>query len=125
MLMNGKEVNHLVIGGETFDKSYSAGVKAKVIHDGALIGVVKRDGSIYDLETNGAHFAMPKGRIVTVISRYKDAVSVLYEDHNERSWMSIHDLEFIDTIGGVNSPFYLLLLYLCIIWLALGVLLLC
>lgn len=101
MLMNGKEVNHLVIGGETFDKSYSAGVKAKVIHNNAPIGVVKKDGSIYDVEHNGAQYVMPKGRIVTVISRYKDAVSVLYEDHSSRSWMSIYDLEFMDdTTGG-------------------------
>lgn len=113
MLMNGQKVNHLVIGGETFDKSYSAGVKAKVIHDGALIGVVKRDGSIYDVEPNGAHFVMPKGLIVTVISRYKDAVSVLYEDHNSRSWMSIYDLEFINDAktGRVNKPSYLLFIY--------------
>lgn len=113
MLMNGKEVNHLVIGSETFDKSYSAGVKAKVIHNNAPIGVVKKDGSIYDVEQhNGAQYVMPKGRIVTVISRYKDAVSVLYEDHSSRSWMSIYDLEFIDdTTGGVNKPSYLLFIY--------------
>lgn len=39
MLMNGKEVNHLVVGEETFDKSY-IGKKAKLA---ALNGV----GTIY------------------------------------------------------------------------------
>lgn len=131
MLMNGKEVNHLVIGGETFDKSYSAGVKAKVVAKGgyASIGSIKKDGTIVSGISGGGGYAKTVGDIVTVIAIYKNAAAFLAGDTdfiNTGSWIYLDNLEFInDTTGGVNSPLYLLLLYLLIALLAWEVAFLC
>ena len=131
MLMNGEEVNHLVVGGETFDKSYSAGVKAKVVAKGgyAEIGSIKKDGTIVSGMPGGGGYAKTVGDIVTVIAIYKNAAAFLASDTaliNTGSWIYLDNLEFInDTTGGVNSPFYLLLLYLLIALLAWEVAFLC
>lgn len=106
MLMNGQEVNHLVIGGETFDKSYSAGVKAKVVAKGgyASIGSIKKDGTIVSGISGGGGYAKTVGDIVTVIAIYKNAAAFLAGDTdfiNTGSWIYLDNLEFInDTTGG-------------------------
>lgn len=131
MLMNGKEINHLVIGGETFDKSYSAGVKAKVVAKGgyAETGSIKKDGTIVSGASGGGGYAKTAGDIVTVIAIYKNAAAVLANDTDfimSGSWVYLDNLEFIDDeTGGVNSPFYLLFLYCCLVLLAWEVTFLC
>ena len=122
MLMNGKEVNHLVVNGETFDKSYSAGVKAKVIEKKgnvwigtAWIGSIRKDGTIVTGINGGGNYAKSVGDIVTVIAIYKNAAAFLARDTdiiNTGSWISLNNLEFIDDkTGGVNKPSYLLFIY--------------
>lgn len=117
MLMNGKEVNHLVIGRETFDKSYSAGVKAKVVErkGPAWIGSIRKDGTVISSLPGGGGYAKEAGDIVTVIAIYKNAAAILaadIQDYNTGSWISLDNLEFIDDkTGGVNKPFYLLIIY--------------
>lgn len=101
MLMNGKEVNHLVINGKTFDKSYSAGVKARVVAKGgyAPVGSVKKDGTIISGLPGGGGWAKAKGSIVTVIGIYKNAVAFLADDMDTisaGSWISMDNIEFID-----------------------------
>lgn len=126
MLMNGQKVNHLVVNGETFDKSYSAGVKAKVIKPYAAIGSIKAGGTIASVFADGGQQIKNLGDIVTVIGRYKNAAAILtYSDYISGCWISMDDIEFIDETGGVNSPFYLLLLYCCLILLAWEVAFLC
>lgn len=46
MLMNGKEVNHLVISGETFDKSYY-GKKVQLLNDVYLDSGITYDNKYY------------------------------------------------------------------------------
>ena len=126
MLMNGQKVNHLVINGEIFDKSYSVGVKAKVIKPYAEIGSIKASGAIASQFASGGKQVQNLGDIVTVIGRYKNAAAILtYSDYISGCWISMDDIEFIDETGGVNSPLYLLFLYCCLVLLALGVLLSC
>lgn len=122
MLMNGKEVNHLVVGGETFDKSYSAGVKAKVVErkgdvwvGSAWIGSIRKDGTVISSLPGGGGYTRQAGDIVTVIAIYKNAAAILTDDgqvYNTGSWISLDNLEFVDgKTGGVNKPSYLLIIY--------------
>lgn len=126
MLMNGQKVNHLIIGGETFDKSFDGSIKVRTIKD-SLLGVISKSGEIEAESIGVGRGYIPKGRVITLIARYRNAVCTTAEDIGCSGWMSINDVEFIDDneTGGVNSPFYLLSLYCCIVLLALGVLLLC
>ena len=99
LIMNGKEVNHLVIAGETFDKSYTAGVKAKVISHDAWIGSVRANGTIANGLPGGGGYVKQFGEIVTVIGIYKNAAAILTDDReniNFGSWISLNDIEFID-----------------------------
>lgn len=114
MLMNGQEVDHLVVNGETFDKSYSAGVKAKVIKPYAAIGSIKAGGTIASVFADGGQQVKNLGDIVTVIGRYKNAAAILtYSDYVSGCWISMDDIEFIDDdkTGGVNKPSCLLFIY--------------
>lgn len=99
LMMNGKEVNHLIISGEQFDKSYTAGVKAKVISSMAWIGSVRKNGTIANGTVGGGGYAKSLGDIVTVIGIYKNAAAILTDDReniNFGSWISLNDIEFID-----------------------------
>lgn len=124
MLMNGKEVNHLVINGEMFDKSFYL-IKARAIKD-ADIGVISKSGEIKPERVGGVGSAyMPKGRVITLIARYRNAVCMTAEDTGASGWISMNDIEFIDATGGVNKPSYLLFIYYCIALLVWGVALAC
>lgn len=100
MLMNGKEVNHLVVGGETFDKSFDGGRKVRTVRN-ATIGEIDESGRIHDQNgTNGWY--IEKNMVVSVIARYKNAFCVAYGYGNYAAWVSIDDIEFIDekVVGG-------------------------
>ena len=131
MLMNGQEVNHLVIGGETFDKSNFIGRKVKAAKGANNHAMpVSFDPKTGYFEPGTTYVCSLGDCIMWEIiaqARISDLI-YLIDPINKISggWAHLSDVEFIeDETGGVNSPFYLLLLYFCIIWLALGVLLLC
>lgn len=123
MLMNGQEVNHLVIGGETFDKNYCMRrirfLKSFASNDGwiSFKGIVMSSG-------NGG-IAVDKGNTGYTILKYKNGYCVYHDASPWGFWVTEDCIEFIDETGGVNSPFYLLLLYCCLILLAWEVAFLC
>lgn len=99
LLMNGKEVNHLIINGEAFDKSYSAGVKAKVISGFTYVGTINKNGDIISEDTAGGKHFKSRGSILTVVGIYKNAAAYLADDgekYARGSWVSLDDIEFID-----------------------------
>lgn len=112
MLMNGQKVNHLIIGGEKFDKSFDGGIKAKVIKDSPL-GIISKSGEIETEVIGSGRGHIPKGRVITLIARYRNVVCMTAEDVGCSGWMSINDVEFIDDdeTGGVNKPSYSLFIY--------------
>lgn len=98
LIMNGKEVNHLVIAGETFDKSYSAGVKARVISH-SHVGSINKNGDIISRLSDGGMPFKDQGDILTVVGIYKNAAAYLADDgeqYTRGSWISLNDIEFID-----------------------------
>ena len=98
LMMNGKEVNHLVIAGETFDKSYSAGVKAKVISP-SYVGTINKNGDIISRTFDGGMHSKSPGDILTVIGIYKNAAAYLADDgeqYTRGSWISLNNIKFID-----------------------------
>lgn len=125
MLMNGKEVNHLVIGGEMFDKNYCMRrirfLKNFASYDGRISpeGVVMGSG-------NGG-MGVEKGNIGYTILKYKNGYCACVDNGFKIGfWVTEDCIEFInDTTGGVNSPLYLLLFYCCIALLAWEVAFLC
>ena len=84
MLMNGKEVKHLVISGETYDKSY-VGKKAKLV---AINGVgtiytgyrVNLDGSIDWTIQNGQYVTAYPGDLCFILGKYKNAFYIANVD---------------------------------------------
>lgn len=129
MLMNGQEVNHLVIGGEMFDKSYYMRKIKLVKAVNTKGGMINKDGIYFDTHISG--LIMPSGAEGFVFFKYKNGYCV-YSDHyrdnsNYGFWVTEDCIEFIDndTTGGVNSPLYLLFLYCCLILLAWEVAFLC
>ena len=103
MLMNGQKVNHLIISGETFDKSFDVGIKVKTIRD-ARTGEIDELGRIINPSSaNGGFFYVPQGTIIPVIARYKNAVCMASGYGSYSGWISIDNIEFIDddeTGGG-------------------------
>lgn len=127
MLMNGKEVNHLVVGGETFDKSNLIGrkVKGKGTDYAMPLSFDPKTGkgvwstkSVCGLLTSSTWEIVAQARVLNYV--YLVEPNYIYG-----GWAHLSDLEFIDETGGVNSPSYLLLLYLLIALLAWEVAFLC
>lgn len=113
MLMNGKEVNHLVINGDRFDKSY-VGLKIK-INKGSLplYGELTFDGDI----ANYLSTADSRVTDFTILAKYKDKVYISrsFEDPNNAygaafGWTDISNVTVLKN-GGVNKPSYLLFIY--------------
>lgn len=112
MLMNGKEVKHLVISGETYDKSY-VGKKAKLV---AINGVgtiytgyrVNLDGSIDWTIQNGQYVTAYPGDLCFILGKYKNAFYIANVDkagwHGSiapgpgygQGWVSGDNLEILD-----------------------------
>lgn len=123
MLMNGEEVNHLVIGGETFDKNYCMRRIRFLKSFASYDGFVSSKGITMSSGRGG--MGVEKGNTGYTILKYKNGYCVYHDASPWGFWVTEDCIEFIDTTGGVNSPSYLLLLYYCIVLLALGVLLSC
>lgn len=99
MLMNGKEVNHLVIGGETFDKSYFMR-KVRLVKDvNTRKGAINMDGVFWGDYTGGV--TIPSGAEGIVFFKYKNGYCIYSEYHPEdyfhyAFWVTEDCIEFID-----------------------------
>lgn len=89
MLMNGKEVNHLIIGGEQFDKSY-VGRKVRLVKDCLMRGYISNNFGLESLDRQGNAGTMLAGSENTIIATYKDWVSIY------GGWVKKTDVELID-----------------------------
>ena len=88
MLMKGKEVNHLIIDGETFDKSY-VGRKVRLVKDCVTRGYISSSYGDH-LIAEGNASVMLAGSENTIIAIYKDWVSIY------GGWVKKTDVELID-----------------------------
>lgn len=110
MLMNGKEVNHLVVNGEKFDKSYYMR-KIRFLKDFA-----SNDGWISPtgiaMGSGNGGMGVEKGNTGYTILKYKNGYCA-YVDIGFKIgfWVTEDCIEFIDETGGVNKPSYLLFIY--------------
>lgn len=112
MLMNGKEVKHLVIGGEAFDKSY-VGKRAKLV---AVNGVgtiylgyrINTDGTIDWAMEGGEYVTAKPGDLCMILSKYNNFFYIANIDQNGwhgsmvsgpgcgQGWVSADHLEILD-----------------------------
>ena len=88
MLMNGKEVNHLIIGGEKYDKSY-VGRKVRLVKDCVTRGYISNSYGEH-LVAEGNAGVMLAGSENTIIATYKDWVSIY------GGWVEKSDIKLID-----------------------------
>lgn len=107
MLMNGKEVNHLVIGGETFDKSY-IGRKVKIAPSSGAAFIhffpaVNGNGTLRDLDNT--NFAVNRGDEFIILAKYMDCIFIASSpatnvNGNSTSigfgWIYVKDITFLD-----------------------------
>lgn len=98
MLLNGKEANHLIIGGEIFDKSNLIGrkVKAKYGDYVMYLGFDPKTGG----HNQGAKFVCSLKDSATweivAQARVLDLVYLVEPYHLYGGWANLSDLTFID-----------------------------
>lgn len=114
MLMNGKEVNHLVINGETFDKS-CVGKRAKIVatkgdnSNNIYMGIrVNADGSISSDTSDGYYHTAKIGDECVTIASYKNVFYITNitgdswhgSNHSGdgvgQGWLKKENLQFLD-----------------------------
>lgn len=96
MLMNGKEVNHLVVGGETFDKSYYMR-KIRFLKDFASNdGWISSTGIVMSSGSGGR--SVDKGNTGYTILKYKNGYCAYVDKIG--FWVTEDCIEFIDETGG-------------------------
>lgn len=102
MLMNGKEVNHLVINGETFDKSNLIGRKVKAKDESYAMPVS------FDPKTGEGNwktkFVCGLGDSdtweIVAQARVSDLVYLVESNHIYGGWTHLSYLEFVDDKTG-------------------------
>lgn len=142
MLMNGQKVNHLVINGESytaddflpakydFGKSFTDYNYFHYILDG-------KDAFYEHYQVTNLHpddltikwamvnqIAFYKGEEYALINCWLDDQTNGTGMYGGYAWIKASDLggmTRVDATGGVNKPSYLLFIYCCLTWLALGV----
>lgn len=98
MLMNGKEVKHLVIGGESFDKSNLIGRKVKAKGTDYMMPIS------FDPKTGEANWSTKsvcglgtsKTWEIVAQARVLDYVYLVEPNHIYGGWAHLSDVEFID-----------------------------
>ena len=98
MMMNGKEVNHLIVGGETFDKSNLIGRKVKAKDTGYVMPLSfdPKTGegnwgtkSVCGLKESDTWEIVAQARVL-------DLVYLVEPNHIYGGWAHLSDLTFID-----------------------------
>lgn len=99
MLMNGKEVNHLVIGGETFDKSNLIGRKVRAKDNVSYSMPVSFDPKTGKTNWSTKSVCGLKDSDTWEIvaqSRVLDYVYLVEPNYIYGGWTHLSNLEFID-----------------------------
>lgn len=112
LLMNGKEVNHLLLNGEQFDLS-NYGKKVKVVKRiEVCINGVNFDGSYFYNNTGGASI-ISAGTLGYIIGLTYGQCYYIFNTASKNPvgvWVPKDSVEILEN-GGVNKPFYLLFIY--------------
>ena len=110
MLMNGKEVNHLVINGDRFDKSY-VGKRVKITPtSGAsflhFYPAVNGDGTLRDF--TDLNYIVDRGDEVIILAKYMDCIFIANSKNPPATnangnrpdigfgWIDVKDVTFLD-----------------------------
>ena len=98
MLMNSKEVNHLIIGGQQFDKSYFGKhlkIKASNVFSG---GHLNAEGKYYISQLNSRSEISVGEECICLVkfNNYIFVVPVKWRNSDRDCWISISDVEFLD-----------------------------
>lgn len=98
MLMNGKEVNHLVIAGETFDKSNLIGrkVKAKGASYVMPLSFDPKTGKIDSGTKRVCSLGDSDNWEIVAQARVLDYVYLVAPNNIYGGWANLSDLKFID-----------------------------
>lgn len=97
MLMNGKEVNHLIIAGEAFDRSCS-GKKVQVINTIYLDSGITWDGKYYYTNTGGMYLPGREGIILLIkyLNYYYVAGTIGPDKFAKGAWCRAEDIKILD-----------------------------
>ena len=112
MLMNGKEINHLLLNAEQFDLS-NFGKKIKIVKRIEVsYNYVRMDGSYFHSDTGGSSIIMV-GTMGYIIGLTYGECFYIFNTKVENPvglWVPKDSVEILEN-GGVNSPSYLLIIY--------------
>lgn len=119
MLMNGKEVNNLIVGGHRFVIGDLIGKHVKTTGYYKLSSSVDLDTglpnsySASDSQTNPSSVMTVVGQIRNIDGRF--TIYIEYpgkgSDASNGGWIDERSVTIIENNGGVNSPSFLLIIY--------------
>ena len=98
LMMNGKEANHLIIGGEQFDKNYfgkHVKIKSSNVFSG---GHLNAEGKYYISQLNSRTEISVGEECICLVkfNNYIFVVPVKQRSSDRDCWISISDVEFLD-----------------------------
>ena len=95
MLVNGKEVGHLILNGEVFDKSYT-GKKVITINE-IVIGneTINKEGDYWPSNNGGV--GIPANTSCTILTHYLNCFYIVENLENSRGfWAKKSDIKILD-----------------------------
>ncbi|QHJ84789.1 MAG: hypothetical protein [Caudoviricetes sp.] len=98
MLMNGKEVNHLIIGGEQFDKNYF-GKHVKIKKEGLYDNGHFRQNGEYFISDSEASNGLGVGEECVCLTKFNDFIYIVpakFNGYHRDCWVPIADVEFLN-----------------------------
>ena len=111
MLAGGKEVKHLIIGGETFSKS-NYGKKVKLLKDVIIGDGYVTTGGVYNKYNRGGTMILAGTPGYIIVFTYGNCYFICNAlAANEIGTWVKKDMVEIEKNGGVNSLSYLLIIY--------------
>ena len=95
MLMNGKEVKHLVVNGEAFDKSYM-GIRVEILNDIREDNWVTIDGYYHVTSGTDTTILTQGSRGYVILFKLHDCYYIIGKDGGGGAWARSSDIKILD-----------------------------
>lgn len=95
MLMNGKEVKHLVVNGEAFDKSYM-GIRVEILNDIRTDNWVTFDGHYNVTSGTDTWVLTPGSEGFVILFKHYDCYYIINKGGGRGAWARSSDIKILD-----------------------------
>lgn len=95
MLMNGKEVNHLVVNGESFDKSYM-GIRVEILNDIRADSWITIDGSYHVTSGTSTWIITQGAKNYVIMFKFYNNYYIINAYGSRGAWARSSDIKILD-----------------------------